>query len=59
MATKVIEFVSKEDTRTYKLIREALLIYDDYLHSENDIQTVVQVRTIINKLDKLRKERKI
>ena len=59
MASKIVQLVTKGDTDTYVLIAEALHIYDDYLHSVNDLRKAIKVRVLIEELIKLRKERKI
>ena len=52
MKSKVVQLVTKKDTDTYLLIEEALIIYDDYLHSQNDLGTAIKVRSLINELRK-------
>ena len=59
MASKIVQLVTKVDTDTYMLIAEALQIYDDYLHSVNDLRKAIKVRVLIEELRKMRKERKI
>ena len=57
MKSKVVQLVTKKDTDTYLLIEEALIIYDDYLHSQNDLGSAIKVRSLIDELRTLRKER--
>jgi hypothetical protein len=59
MNSKIVQLVTKRDTDTYVLIEEALHIYDDYLHSVNNLRKAIEVRALIEELRKLRKERKI
>ena len=59
MKSKIVQLVTKRDTDTYVLIEEALHIYDDYLHSVNNLRKAIEVRALIEELRKLRKERKI
>ena len=37
MRSKVINLITRGDTETYEVIREALILYDEYLHSNKDI----------------------
>jgi homoserine acetyltransferase len=60
MATKIIQFVTKADTNDYLLIKEALNVYDDYLHNNvPDLNKAIKVRALIQELKELRKVRKI
>ena len=60
MASKIIQLVTKGDTKDYELIKEALHVYDDYLHnSVPDLSKAIRVRVLIQELKELRKERKI
>ena len=57
--SKVIQLVTKADTEDYLIIREALKLYDEYLHSVPDLTKAVKVRAILQELKELRKVRKI
>ena len=59
MKSKIVQLVTKRDTETYVLIEEALHIYDDYLHSVNNLRKAIEVRALLEELRRLRKERKI
>ena len=59
MNSKIVQLVTKRDTDTYVLIEEALHIYDDYLHSVNNLRKAIEVRALLEELRRLRKERKI
>ena len=59
MASKIIQLVTKADTEDYLIIRDALKIYDEYLHSVPDLTKAVKVRAILQGLKELRKVRKI
>ena len=56
MASKIVQLVTKGDTDTYVLIAEALHIYDDYLHSVNDLRKALKVRVLIEELIKSHKK---
>jgi len=49
MSSKIIQLITKGDTKDYELIRNALHVYDDYLHSVPDLKRAVKVRVLINK----------
>ena len=59
MASKIIQLVTKADTEDYLIIRDALKLYDEYLHSVPDLNKAVKVRAILQGLKELRKVRKI
>ncbi len=59
MASKIIQLVTKADTEDYLIIRDALKLYDEYLHSVPDLTKAVKVRAILQGLKELRKVRKI
>ena len=59
MKSKIVQFVSKVDTESYELVVNALQIYDEYLHSNNDINEAIKVRTLLGELKLKRKERKL
>ena len=59
MRSKVVNLITRGDTETYEVIREALILYDEYLHSNKDIPKAIKVRAILGELDKQRKERKL
>jgi len=59
MSSKIIQLITKGDTKDYELIRNALHVYDDYLHSVPDLKRAVKVRVLIKELKELRNERKI
>ena len=60
MASKIIQLVTKADTSDYLLVKEALNVYDDYLHNNvPDISKAIRVRVLIKQLKELRKERKV
>ena len=59
MKTKIVQFVSKVDTEAYERIVSALKLYDEYLHSNNDINEAIKVRALLGELKLKRKERKI
>ena len=59
MASKIIQLVTKADTEDYLIIRDALKLYDEYLHSVPDLSKAVKVRAILQGLKELRKVRKI
>ena len=59
MKTKIVQFVSKVDTEAYERIVSALKLYDEYLHSNNDISEAIKVRALLGELKLKRKERKI
>ena len=59
MRSKVINLITKEDTETYEIISEALILYDEYLHANKDIPKAIKVRAILGELNKQRKERKL
>ena len=57
MKSKIVQFVSKVDTETYERIVSALKLYDEYLHSNNDINEAIKVRALLGELKLKRKER--
>ena len=59
MKSKIVQFVSKVDTETYERIVSALKLYDEYLHSNNDINEAIKVRAMLGELKLNRKERKL
>ena len=59
MRSKVINLITKGDTETFEVIREALILYDEYLHANKDIPKAIKVRTILGELDKQRTRRLI
>ena len=59
MKSKIVQFVSKVDTESYELVVNALQIYDEYLHSNNDINEAIKVRALLGELKQKRKERKL
>ncbi len=59
MSSKVINFISKEDNETYLIVIEALKIYDDYLHSVNNVNQAIKVRALLKELRTQKKERNI
>jgi len=59
MRSKVVNLITKGDTETYEVIREALILYDEYLHSNKDIPKAIQVRAILGELNKQRNRRLI
>ena len=59
MKSKIVQFVSKVDTEAYERIVSALKLYDEYLHSNNDISEAIKVRALLGELKLKRKERKI
>jgi|TARA_Y100001947_G_C10250135_1_gene265495 hypothetical protein len=59
MKSKIVQFVSKVDTETYERIVSALKLYDEYLHSNNDINEAIKVRALLGELKLKRKERKL
>lgn len=59
MRSKVVNLITRGDTETYEVIREALILYDEYLHSNKDIPKAIKVRAILGELDKQRTRRLI
>ena len=59
MASKIIQLVTKADTEDYLIIRDALKLYDEYLHSVPDLTKAVKVRAILGELNKQRNRRLI
>ena len=59
MKSKIVQFVSKVDTEAYERIVNALKLYDEYLHSNNDINEAIKVRALLGELKQKRKERKL
>ena len=59
MRSKVVNLITKGDTETYEVIREALILYDEYLHSNKDIPKAIKVRAILGELNKQRNRRLI
>ena len=59
MRSKVINLITKGDTETYEVIREALILYDEYLHSNKDIPKAIKVRAILGELKLQRHKRLI
>ena len=59
MKSKIVQFVSKVDTEAYERIVNALKLYDEYLHSNNDINEAIKVRALLGELKLNRKERKL
>ena len=57
MNSKVINFISKEDNETYLIVIEALKIYDDYLHSVNNVNQAIKVRALLKELNTQKNER--
>ena len=59
MNSKVINFISKEDNETYLIVIEELKIYDDYLHSVNNVNQAIKVRALLKELNTQKNERNI
>ena len=59
MRSKVVNLITKGDTETYEVIREALILYDEYLHSNRDIPKAIKVRAILGELGVQRNKRLI
>ena len=59
MRSKVVNLITKGDTETYEVIREALILYDEYLHSNKDIPKAIKVRAILGELNNQRNRRLI
>ena len=59
MRSKVVNLITRGDTETYEVIREALILYDEYLHANKDIPKAIQVRAILGELNKQRNRRLI
>ena len=47
------------DTETYERIVSALKLYDEYLHSNNNVTEAIKVRKILGELSILRTAREI
>ena len=59
MRSKVVNLITKGDTETFEVIREALTLYDEYLHANKDIPKAIKVRAILGELKQKRNERLI
>ena len=59
MKAKVVNLITKGDTETFEIIKEALILYDEYLHSNHDIPRAIKVRAILGELGIHRTKRRI
>ncbi len=59
MRSKIVNLITKQDTETYNRVRTALKLYDEYLHSNNDVTEAIKVRKLIGELSILRTAREI
>ena len=59
MKAKVVNLITKRDTETFEIIKEALILYDEYLHSNHDIPRAIKVRAILGELKLQRHKRLI
>jgi hypothetical protein len=59
MRTKIIQLITREDTETYNRVVTALKLYDEYLHSNNNVTEAIKVRKLLGKLSILRTARQI
>ena len=57
MRSKVVNLITKGDTESFELIKEALILYDENLHSNRDIPKAIKVRAILGDLGVHRNER--
>jgi len=59
MRSKVVNLITKMDTEAYKRVVTALKLYDEYLHSNNDVTEAIKVRKLLGELSILRTAREI